>query len=348
MMPVQPMNAEDFQAERSSSWDALEALLARAKGRPERLGVDGVLELGGLYRATAADLALARRRYPGFPMLDRLEPLVLRARHAVYGERSRRGSVRQYLLRGYWREIVTERRLLAFVWIAMVTPVLLSAAWAIHDPGAAIGLVPGEYRGAAAPHVHALPEALSTQAALASTIYVHNIEVAFLDFAGGLAFGVVTLALLLLNQVLLGTLAGLTIQAGTFSVFVRYIVPHGLLELSCFSIASVAGLMLARALINPGVHPRAEVLRREARRAVQMVLATAPWLVVAGLTEGFITPRGLPLPAAIAVGVALGGVFWTLVLTRGRAPRSRQARATVARAPSPAGTQARSAAAASG
>jgi uncharacterized membrane protein SpoIIM required for sporulation len=342
------MNAESFQAERSGSWDELEALLARAKGRPERLGVDGVLELGGLYRATAADLALARRRYPGFPMLDRLEPLVLRARHAVYGERSRSGSVRQYLLRGYWREIVTERKLLAFVWIAMVTPVLLSAAWAIHDPGAAIGLVPGEYRGAAAPHVHTLPQGLSTQAALASTIYVHNIEVAFLDFAGGLAFGAVTIALLLLNQVLLGTLAGLTIQAGTFSVFVRYIVPHGLLELSCFSIASVAGLMLARALINPGVHPRAEVLRREARRAVQIVLATAPWLVVAGLTEGFITPRGLPLPVAIAVGVVLAGVFWTLVLTRGRAAQPRHTRATAARAPLPAGTQARSAATSSG
>ena len=132
-----------------------------------------------------------------------------------------------------------------------------------------------------------------------------------------------TLALLAYNGLLLGALAGLTIQAGTFSVFVRYIVPHGLLELSCISIAGVAGLRLARALIDPGVRSRGEALRADARGAVLMVLGTAPWLVVAGLTEGFVTPRFLPVPAALAVGATLATVFWGLVLTRGRHSRAR-------------------------
>jgi uncharacterized membrane protein SpoIIM required for sporulation len=316
------MTASTFQSEREPEWKRLEELLRQAGDRPERLGVEPVLELGRLYRASAADLALARRRYPGYPFLDTLEPLVLRARHAVYAERRRRGSLREYLLRGYWREIVAERRLLALVLVAMLAPVLLSAAWAVHDPGAAVGLIPGEYRGAASPHVHRLPGGLSTQAAFASSIYTHNIEVAFLYFAGGLALGVGTLLLILYNQLLLGTLAGLTIQSGTFSIFLRYIVPHGLLELSCFAIAAVAGLRLARALIDPGLRPRRELLRSEARAAVLMVLGTAPWLVVAGLTEGFVTPRGLPLPEALGVSFALGVTFWGLVLIRGRAPRA--------------------------
>jgi uncharacterized membrane protein SpoIIM required for sporulation len=104
---------------------------------------------------------------------------------------------------------------------------------------------------------------------------------------------------------------------------VRYILPHGLLELSCISIAGVAGLRLARALIDPGVRPRGEALRTEARGAVAMVLGTAPWLVVAGLTEGFLTPRDIPLPAALAVGCALAGVYWTLVVCAGRHRRAR-------------------------
>jgi hypothetical protein len=60
-----------------------------------------------------------------------------------------------------------------------------------------------------------------------------------------------------------------------------------------------------------------------------MILGTAPWLVVAGLTEGFVTPRGVPLATALIVGVALGGGFWTLALTRGRR------KVTPARAASP-------------
>jgi uncharacterized membrane protein SpoIIM required for sporulation len=317
------MNLEAFITDGAPAWGELERLLDRARSRPERLGVDGVLELARLYRTVVADLALARRSFPGDPVIERLEPLALSARHAVYGERTRRGSLRDFFARDYWREIRAERRLLAIALLAMFAPTLLSAVWAIHDPGAAIGLIPSAYRAAADPHVRHLPGGLSTQAAFASSIYTHNIAVTFLTFAGGLTMGLGTLYLLAYNGLLLGTLAGLTIQAGTFSVFVRYIVPHGLLELSCISISGVAGLRLARALINPGVRPRSEALQAQARGAVLMVLGTAPWLVLAGLTEGFVTPRALPLAAALVVGIALASLFWGLVLTLGRQSRAR-------------------------
>jgi uncharacterized membrane protein SpoIIM required for sporulation len=71
------------------------------------------------------------------------------------------------------------------------------------------------------------------------------------------------------------------------------------------------------------VLPRGVSLRAAARPAVALVLGTAPWLVIAGLTEGFVTPEGLSLPAALAVGAALAGCYWLLVVVRGvtgRAP----------------------------
>jgi uncharacterized membrane protein SpoIIM required for sporulation len=317
------MNLDAFVSEGTPAWGELEGLLERAGRRPERLGVDGVLELGRLYRVAVADLALARRRFPGDPVLARLEPLVLRARHAIYGERRRGGSLREFAARGYWRDIREHRALLAVSLTAMFAPTLLAAAWAIHDPAAAIGLVPSAYRAAADPHVRHLSAGLSVAPALASQIFTNNIGVTFLAFAGGLTLGAGTLYVLAYNGLLLGTLAGLTIQAGTFSVFVRYIVPHGLLELSCIAIAGVAGLRLARALIDPGVRPRGEALRAEARGAVLMVLGTAPWLVCAGLTEGFVTPQALPLGFALAVGLGWFVLFWSLVLTRGRHNRAR-------------------------
>ena len=136
-------------------------------------------------------------------------------------------------------------------------------------------------------------------------------------FAGGLLLGLGTLAVLVYNGLMVGALAGITIQAGNFDVFLRYVLPHGVLELSCFAVAAAAGLRLGWALIDPGWLTRGEALRREARPAVAMIIGTAPWLVVAGLTEGFVTPHALPLPAALAVGFGLGGSFWGLVFARG-------------------------------
>ena len=74
------------------------------------------------------------------------------------------------------------------------------------------------------------------------------------------------------------------------------------------------------ALVDPGDDTRIVALRREARGAVGLVLGTAPWLVLAGCVEGFITPRGIPLVAALIIGCSLGTLFWALVLWRGRAP----------------------------
>jgi uncharacterized membrane protein SpoIIM required for sporulation len=77
------------------------------------------------------------------------------------------------------------------------------------------------------------------------------------------------------------------------------------------------------AMVLPGTRTRGDALVEEARKAVAIVLGTAPWLVLAGLVEGFVTPAGLGLASVVGVGLTLGLVYWALVLVRGRAlPRS--------------------------
>ena len=79
-----------------------------------------------------------------------------------------------------------------------------------------------------------------------------------------------------------------------------------------------AGLRLGWAIVDPGPGPRSEALVGEARRAVELALGTVPWLVVAGLVEGFLTPSGLGTGPATVVGVVLGAAYWVLVVWRGR------------------------------
>ena len=61
-------------------------------------------------------------------------------------------------------------------------------------------------------------------------------------------------------------------------------------------------------------------MRVETRAAVEMLLGTAPWLVVAGLVEGFVTPAGFALPIVITIGLALGALYWGLMIWRGKPP----------------------------
>src|SRR5262249_22578629 len=77
-------NVEELGQARAPEWAELPRRVEAARTSPARLGPDAVRRLAPLYRATAADLAIARRRYPHDPVVARLDTLVQRGRQAVY------------------------------------------------------------------------------------------------------------------------------------------------------------------------------------------------------------------------------------------------------------------------
>jgi uncharacterized membrane protein SpoIIM required for sporulation len=282
-----------------------------------------VRRLGALYRASTADLALARRRFAGDPVVVRLEILVSRARPLVYDRARRGGSPAEFATTGYWRRVRERPALLLVAAVLLFGPWVLSAVWAVRDPGAASGVVPSEYRSVTEPRERGTDLGLTTdeQAAFSSEVFTNNIRVTLLAFAGGIAAGLGTAALLVYQGVLFGAITGLSIWAGNGEPFFELVTAHGVLELSCVVIASAAGLRMGWALVSPGSRRRGAALAAEARAAVEIVLGTAPWLVLAGLVEGFLTPRGLGLPTAIAIGFGLAAVYWALIVWRGRPAR---------------------------
>lgn len=315
-------NLDAFVADRSPSWTELEDLVNRAGRRPERLGADGVHSLGAAYRSAVADLAFARRRFAGEPVVARLEHLVDRSRHTVYTSGSERAALLHFLTTGYWRRIAEKPRFLLVAALLLFGPALLAGFWAWRDPGPASGMVPKQYRTVTEPRESgvSLGIAADEEAAMAGHVLTNNIQVAMLAFAGGILACLGTAAVLVQNGILLGAVAGLAIGAGNGRPLFELITAHGVLEMSCIVVAGAAGLRIGWALVAPGYRPRVDALRDEARVSIQLVLGTAGWLVVAGIVEGFVTPSGLGLGPALVVGWSLGTVFWGLVLWRGRLP----------------------------
>ncbi len=322
------MRRARFEQERCAGWQELDALLRRASGHPERLGPDGVRRLGALYRSAAADLGVARRAFPGDPLTARLHALVVRGRQAVYAEEPRRASVWHFLTRGYWQRIRERPALLALAALLMLVPLALTWVWALHDPAAAVGVVPGQFRSGGDPVAGSL--SLGDEAGFAGSIFTNNIRVAFAAVAGGILLGLGSAALAVYNGVLVGALGGISQHDGQGERFVALVAGHGVLELSCIAVATMAGLRIGAAIVEPGRLSRLQSLRAEARPAMELVLGTMPWLVLAGLVEGFFTGSAPGLAQALVLGLALGGAYWGLVVWRGRpegAPAHRRARA---------------------
>lgn len=326
-----PEPLPQFIANHQTEWQHVESLVDTARGRVGRLDQSQVRALGHGYRRVVADLALARHRFPGDPVVARLEHLARRARPLLYSGVGDRRSVLEFVTTGYWRRVREQPRVLLIATVLLFGPALLMGVWSNTSPAEAkrvaqvsdlsAGIGEGNVRD---PDTDRITDP-ETAAAFSAQIFTNNVRVAFVAFAGGLTGGVLTGLSLLFNGAVLGLVAGLAIHGGNGESLWRLVAPHGVLELSLIVVAGAAGFRLGWALLRPGHRTRAEAMAVEGRAAVEMALGSAVLLVPTGLVEGFVTPRGLSLPAALAVGLALGAVFWALVIWRGRPDQSRAA-----------------------
>jgi len=317
-------NVVEFIQDRESAWVDLEQLLARAKGRVDRLDTDTVRLLGRRYREAVADLALARRRYPHEAVTIRLDRLVRTARPLVYGTVSERTSVWEFATTTYWRRVREKPLFLLIAALALFVPTIGIGLWSHANPDQARSvaqvstLSSGLADGGAPrdPDTEKVTD-VGMNSGFSAQIFTNNVRVALVAFAGGLTGGVLTLVSLVFNGLVLGLVGGLSIRGGYGNSLWRLVLPHGILELSLIVASGAAGLRVGWAILHPGHRTRMESLAIDGRAGLEIALGSAALLVPCGFVEGFVTPRGLSLPAALMVGSILGAAYWAMVLWRG-------------------------------
>jgi uncharacterized membrane protein SpoIIM required for sporulation len=157
-----------------------------------------------------------------------------------------------------------------------------------------------------------------------SFIMTNNIRVSFLAFGSGVTGGLLTLWILVQNGLMLGGLLGVTTYYGVGFELATFVIGHGVIELSVIFIAGGSGLMLGWALLRPGLMRRRDALMIAAQKSIWLLTGAVPFLVVAGLIEGFISPaETIPWPVKWAVGIGSGILFYGYLLLGGREKKKR-------------------------
>ena len=317
-----PLSPEAFQSRRRAAWDELEGLVAEARGGGLRNQAVARLErLGRLYRSAASDLAIARRDFPGEAVTDYLNSLVSRAHPLIH-----RGAPLRPSAIGAFFAVGLPRAFRANAGYVLLSASLLVAGIAggwlavVLRPDIASSIVPSTSlfdkmaRGE-------IPTGTDTGLLQAAAIFGNNFRVALIIFVGGVLAGVPTVVFILYNGWTLGTLAAAEHRDGLDVTFWSFIAPHGIVELTIFVLAGATGLMLADAVLRPGLLRRADALARVARDASVMAVGIATLLVVCGTIEGYFSPSSAPEAVKYGVGAVAGGALYGWLLLAGRQPR---------------------------
>ena len=284
---------DEFRAARAPAWSELAKLVA---ARTRRRRAPEVMRLALLHRQAVADLALARRRWPGESVVDALEALVASSHTALAapGQADYRRLL-AWLRRGCWQAMRSSLPWAGASAAVLLGSALVGAAWAGTDAVEGGRLVAvslrrdiaaGEYRAPVGPLAAAL---------------------GFAAAACALVGAAVVLAWVGLE---VGASAALAWDAdGAAATAERLVAAAPLLTAAV--LAAAAGARAGWAIV------RGE--RREWPAALAegaQVLAT---LVPLALLGAGVRDVGVGRPGAAAVeGVVLAGAWWAAVLALGR------------------------------
>lgn len=317
------MNADEFYQSRKQEWEKLNTLLQHAQKDVRNLSTSDIEQLASLYRAASADLALAKRDFPRHRITKYINQLVARAHSVLYqGEPLAWNKLKNFFLRGFPR-LFRETFIYTFsAFLLIVIPGIIAGIITTQSPQAASWLLPVEVQDL----IPAIEDkelwvdiAIEERPYAASFIMQNNIRVSFMAFSSGVTGGLLTLWVMVTNGLILGGLLGLTSHYGIGFELATFVIGHGVIELTVIFMAGGSGLMLGWAILRPGLMRRVDALMVAARKAVQLLGGAIPWLVVAGMIEGFISPSEvIPWQVKWAVGILSGLVMYSYLFFGGR------------------------------
>jgi uncharacterized membrane protein SpoIIM required for sporulation len=299
-----------FERAREPRWSRFEALLAELDA-----GRAAGAELPPLYRLVCQDLALAHDRHFGAALVERLNELARRGHQALHGPRTVHARPLAFLVQRFPRAVRREARLFALASLVFYGSLLAVFALDLRHPELVYHVLPPDAVSEleAMYDVRAPDEgqrgALTDFAAFAGYVS-NNVGIAFRTFAGGVAFGLGSLLVLLMNGVFIGVSAAHVTQLGFAETFYPFVAGHSAFELTAIVLAGVAGMRLGATLIVAGPLPRSVALRQAAADTVPILYGMTAMLLLAAGIEGFWSARS-DLPAATRF--AVGGGFWVLV-----------------------------------
>ena len=318
----------------SPRWNTFAPTLATAQKRGlAALGEAGVREFVAEYRALSADLARLRTASGGRALDEMffLGRLVAGAHNLLYRDRGMtlRHSVR-YLFTDVPREVRRSAAPIALAALLLFGPAVIAAAGVIRSPQLASRLLPESMLNRADDGVRRarsgegyIDDPQLLRPVMASQIVTNNIQVTFAVFAGGITAGLLSVLMLVVNGISIGSVVGLYASKGIGILLLAFIAPHGVLELFSICVAGGGGFLIASGLLLPGPRTRSRALVENGRRAVRLIAASTFLLAIAGTLEGFISPiPWWPIEGKLAVSGATAA-FLYLYLAGGRTKRAR-------------------------
>ncbi|AOT72893.1 stage II sporulation protein M [Geosporobacter ferrireducens] len=258
------------------------------KNNIQRISSDKVDRFLYLFRTASHHLGYVRTYYPGSKLEKYLNNLVGNAHHHLYAVRKNPWyDFKNFICFGFPQQIYRYRFSIYLSFFVFLLGGFISFFMVIQNSSTSLYFLP---KSILETIDYSFTPKQWDYPLMSSIIMINNIGVSLKAFVFGIFLGIGTLYILFFNGCILGALTGLVWGNGDLVAYASLILPHGILELTAIFIAGGAGLLLGKGLLIPGKYKRLDVVVKNGKEGIKLLLGAAIFLIIAGLIEGFFTP----------------------------------------------------------
>jgi uncharacterized membrane protein SpoIIM required for sporulation len=290
---------------RIAAWSDLGSILDGLERKRDHT-VTEALRAIELYRALGRDLSIVRRTLPASRMTRALAQSYARLHAVIY----RKPHNWRERLRSLFQDEIPQvvRELRGSIQLVTLLFALTAGAgwWLINTYPELIGLVASEQMIDGVEGGKLWTEDIvnvAPSSVISVSILANNITVSIVAFILGVFFGLGTFYIIAMNGFMLGAIFAFTHQHGMAGELLKFVVAHGMVELSVICIAGAAGMMLGESLIRPTHATRRESFRHAAGKTSKVLVLCALLLIGCGFIEGYVSPDpDYPLVNRVVIG----------------------------------------------
>jgi len=313
---IKQKTIENWLKKRVNSWQALSTLFQSRDKKSDDL--KQAREIISGFRILANDLSLARQTLPNSRLHHTLETLFLSGHQLIYRTS---GNTLLNLRDTYTTESPALIQSMSNIIIATIALFLFSigCGWLLITAFpdlitlfASIEMIDRVQSGELWTDglLNIIPSSL-----LSLQLMTNNITVSIVAFAMGAFYGLGTLYIIILNGLMLGATFAFTAQYNLDDELFKFVISHGVVELSVICISGAMGLKLGEALLRPGPNTRQQAFQQATADAGKILIVIVPFLILAGLIEGYISPDpDYSLRFRLLTGMVTGIFFWLFVI----------------------------------
>lgn len=137
-------------------------------------------------------------------------------------------------------------------------------------------------------------------------IIANNLAVSARLYIFGVLGGIGTLFILMYNSIMVGTFQYFFVEHSALLDSVRGIWIHGAFEISAIIVTAMAGFILGGSILFPQTYSRAASFKIGFRESFKIFVSVIPFIIVAGILEGFVTRYALDMPLLLNLIIILG------------------------------------------